>query len=410
LHAQAQEIIEWRGPGRTGVYQETGLLKKWPEQGPEMLWSLESLPKGHSSVSVTNDCLYLTGTVDEMDVLVAVDLKGKIKWQTPYGQAWNASWKDSRCTPTIEGNRVFVSSGLGDLACLNVISGEIIWKVKASEKFEGTFPRWGIAESILIVEDKVIYSPGGSKTTIVALDKNTGKTAWMSESLKDTPGYVSPIVENINGKKVIINVMAKYLLGVDAENGHILWHKNYADIENQESLKIGSSGSGPYINCITPIYKDGKIYVTSGYDHVGIMFNLKNNSELEIVWINKEMDVHHGGVVLLDGYIYGSNFLKVSTGSWCCIDWNTGKTMYETKWMNKGSVISAEGMLYCYDEKRGNIALVKATPEGFEPVNSFKVPLGKGPHWSHLVIKDKILYVRHMNALMAYSIAKGGGI
>ncbi len=399
------EKSQWRGENRDGIYNETGLLTEWPEEGPELLWSVSELPEGYSSVSVANGLIYSTGLKDTMDVLFALDLKGEKQWETPIGKGWMQSFPPSRCTPTVEGDKVWVTSGTGDIGCFNALTGEKIWLFNASRRFEGNFGNWGIAESPLIVNEKVIFTPCGDKTTMVALDKNTGETIWKSKTLNDKPGYASPIVAKINNKNVIINVLASNLIGVDAKNGDILFHKDYASISDEVSVAFWDGG--PFTNTNSPIYKDYNIYVTSGYDHVGVMFDLaKDLSKVEIKWIDKTLDVHHGATVLVDGYIYGSNWINNRKGDWCCIDWETGETKYTTTWKTKGSIISAEGKLYCYEEKTGFLALVNANPEKFDIISSFQIPLGKGPNWSHPVIKDGILYIRRMGALMAYNIKK----
>ena len=399
LLVNSQVVSEFRNLGRTGVYNETGLLKQWPAEGPKLLWYNDSLPAGHSSVSIVNNTIYLTGKTDSMDVLIALDMNGKIIWQVPYGRAWDQSFPESRCTPTIEGNHIYVSSGLGDLAKIDAPSGKIIWTVKAGEKFKAHFNAWGVAESIIIKGDMLFFSPIGKETTTVALNKNTGETIWQSESIGDSLAYVSPILVNYNNIDMIVNVGASYIFAVNAENGKILWKFKYIELDPPKE------DWAPSINCTTPLYSDGHIYVNSGYDHVGAMLKMNEDATaVELVYSDSLIDTHHGGVVKVGDYIYGSNWINNGNGNWCCIEWKTGKAKYETKWENKGSIIANDGMLYCYEEKRGNIALVKADPEKFEPISTFKVPYGKGPYWAHPVIKDGVLYVRHGGALMAYDI------
>jgi outer membrane protein assembly factor BamB len=401
---QAQ-YIEWRGLNRSGVYPETGLLKEWPAEGPKLLWVSEGMPKGFSSACVTPNGIFTTGITDSMDVVVALDKTGQLKWKTPYGRYWKASFSDSRCTPTYENGKIYVSSGSGDLACLDANTGNIIWQVKASEKFGGTYGEWGISESLLINGDQLYYTPGGPKTTMVALNKNTGETIWTSESLNDNPAYVSPMLINKDGKKLIVGLTELYVFGVNPDNGKILWKENYYNINSAASIKVWEGA--PKINTITPLYYNGNLYITKGYNHVGVMFKLSDNgTNVTQVWNDSVLDCHHGGVVLVDGYIYGSNWVDNGNGNWCCIDWNTGKKMYETTWYNKGSIISADGMLYCYDEKKGFVGLVKPNPNKFDLMSSFKVPKGSGPHWAHPVISDGVLYIRHGNALMAYDVKK----
>jgi outer membrane protein assembly factor BamB len=399
FHSDAQS--SWRGVDRSGIYNESGLLKTWPASGPEMIWFNQELPAGLSSVTFGNNSIYLTGIKENSDVLVALDTLGKIKWQTPYGRVWNGSYPESRCTPTVDGNRVYVTSGSGDLACIDADKGVIIWSLKASEIYKGTFGPWGIAESVIIDGNKLYYTPGGPETMTIALDKKTGNLIWKSESLNDCPGYVSPILINYSDKKFIVNVSGLHVFAVDTYNGKIVWKINHQDINGDKS----SGGNSPEIRCVTPLYYKGKIYVTGGYNAGGIMFNLTDGgNNAYVAWTDQVLDIHHGGAVLINGYIYGSNWLSNNDGNWCCIDWNTGEKKYEEHWKCKGSIISAEGLLYIYDERTGFVGLVKANPEKFDLISSFKISRGTGPHWAHPVIYKRKLYVRHGTSLMVFDI------
>ena len=346
-----------------------------------------------------NNTIYITGNSGSNgaeDILFALDMKGKVLWQTVFGRAWTGSSPESRATPTVEGNRVYTCSGFGDLACIDGTNGKIIWTYKGSELNKGTYGAWGIAEALLIDGNKIYFSPGGPETMTIALNKATGDVVWKSASLNDKPGYVSPILVNYAGKKMIINVSLGHVFGVDASNGEILWKVAHAPSSDGDDL----------IKCTTPLYKDGMVYVTGGYDTGGMMIKIaEDGKNANVVWTDSVLDNHHGGVLLINGYIYGSNWLNNSNGNWCCIDWKTGKKMWEEHWNTKGSIISAEGMLYIYEEKNGNIALLKANPEKFDLVSTFKVTQGKaGPFWAHPVIYNGVLYLRHTNALMAYNI------
>ncbi|MFN8206053.1 MAG: PQQ-binding-like beta-propeller repeat protein [Bacteroidales bacterium] len=392
----AQVTSEWRGPGRSGIYPEKNLLKQWPEGGPQLLWSRTDLPKGYSSLAIGNERLFLTGLQDSMDVLTALDLHGNVLWQSRYGRAWNGSYPESRSTPTIEGNRLYVSSGYGDLACLDASTGKLIWSVKTREQFDGSVGRWGIAESPLLHEDKVFFTCGGSKTTLVALDKSTGEVKWTTECLNETPSYVSPLLIKHGGKNQVVAVTENTILAVNPGTGNIEWKFNYGEYKPADARNNHST---------TPLFADGRLYMSSGYNHYSVMLQLNQGATAaSLVWVDSTLDVHLGGVVKVDNYIFGSNWLNNGNGNWACLDWNTGKTMYETKWHNKGSIISADGMLYCYEEKSGNLALVRPTPVKFDIVSSFKLSLGTGPHWAHPVISNGVLYVRHGEALMAFNL------
>lgn len=397
---EAQKINEFRPENRTGVSAETGLLKSWPADGPALLWSTADLAKGFSSPSFGTNTIYITGLTEKDDVLYALDMSGKILWKTVIGRAWTESYPESRATPTVEGNRVYTTSGYGDLACVDGTTGKVIWTYKGSELSKGTYGMWGIAESLLIDGNKIYFSPGGPETMTIALDKTNGKIIWKSASLGDKPGYVSPILVTYAGKKMLINVSLLHTFGVDVSNGTILW-----------SVAHGASsdpGMSRYdlIKCTTPLYKDGMVYVTGGYDTGGMMIKIGDDGKsAKVLWTDSTLDNHHGGVVLVDGYIYGSNWLTNSNGDWCCIEWKTGKKMWQEHWNCKGSIIAADGLLYIYDEKQGNVGLLKANPEKFELVSTFKITQGNtGPFWAHPVIQKGILYIRHTNALMAFNI------
>jgi outer membrane protein assembly factor BamB len=392
----AQQVSEWREENRTGVSEETGLLQSWPDNGPALMWATLELPKGFSSVSFGNNSIYVTGTEGSVDKLVAMDMNGTILWKKAMGRAWTQSYPDGRATPTVQGNRVYTCSGYGDLACFDGTTGEIIWSYRASEMNKGTYGSWGIAESILIDGDQVYFSPGGPETMTIALNKATGDLIWKSVSLNDKPGYVSPILIEYAGRKMLINVSLGHVFAVDPADGRILWKVRHQNPRKGRDM----------IMCVTPLYHDGKVYVTGGYDTGGMLVSIAEDGlNAKVEWTDEVLDVHHGGVVLIDGYIYGSNWLSNGDGNWCCIEWKTGKTMWEKHWNCKGSIISAEGMLYIYDEKRGNVGLLRANPEKFDLVSSFRVTRGNmGPFWAHPVIHHGILYLRHNNALMAYLI------
>lgn len=401
----AQVSNQWRGIHRDGIYYEENLLDKWPEGGPELLWYNDSIPTGYSQPTIGEELIYLTGLVDTIDYLIALDKKGLEQWRTPIGRAWTESFSDSRSTPTLANGKLYVQSGYCYVGCYDAKTGKEIWNIDAFTKFEGKTGIWGYSESLLVVDDKVLVTVGGHKTTVIALNANTGEIIWESKTLNDTTGYSSPILIEENNKKIAINVLANNVFGVDVSNGEILFSHNYSEVDDDRAFALWNSAGASRINTNNPVYFNKEIYVTSGYNHSGVKYKLSDDlSELSVVWTDSVLDVHFGGVVLVDGYIYGSNWINNGNGNWCCINWETGEAMYEHKWNNKGNIIYADSMLYLYDEKRGYIGLVKPNPEKFEVISSFRVPHGKGPHWGHLNIINGVLYVRHGTALMAYNI------
>lgn len=397
LHVQAQSTTQWRGENRSGHFPAENLLKEWPQGGPELLLHVDNLPESYSSVVVYKGLIYTTGILEEKEILTALSADGNILWSTTYGDAWSKSYPAARCTPTIEDGFAYLISGSGDLACVELSEGELVWSLDGYQKFGGQCGNWGVAESPLIVDDKMIYTPGGAQTTMVALDKKTGSTIWTSESLQDKSGYVSPLLIRRGLKNLIVTLTGDYIFCVNANNGNMLWKLKYIDIEKPMM--------GGDINPVTPLVKGNEIFITSGYNHTGLMLLMSDDySSVTVKWKSDELDVHHGGVVEHDGYIYGSNYTTIRTGNWLCLDWNTGELMYDQKWNNKGQVITSNGMLICYEERKGNMALVKATPDKFDLISEFTIEYGSGPHWSHPSIYQGRLYLRHGKSLLVYRI------
>jgi len=345
---------------------------------------------------VANGMLYVTGVKEKKEFLAAYTLSGERKWQTEYGSAWTKSFPPARTTPTLADGAAFVISGAGEVVRVNAATGEITWSKNAKTTFGGQVGPWGTAESPLIVDGKVIYTPAGNQTAMAALDMKSGETVWKSPSLNDKSAYVSPILIKHGEKALIVGVTSQYIFAVSPETGDLAWTFNYG--------KESAPKRGGTINCCSPIYYDGGLFVSSGYNHVGVMLTLAETGPPSVAWTSPDLDIHHGGAVLVEGLLYGSNWINNRQGNWVCVDWKTGETRFEKTWQTKGSVVAADGMLYCYDEKQGNVALVTPSSKTFDVVSSFKVTLGTQQHWCHPTISDGRLYLRHGDALMAFDI------
>lgn len=393
----AQDLVEWRGPNRSGNYPDQNLLKSWPEGGPKLLLAIDGVGNGYSSPVMYKNIIYVTGRKDTMDVISAYSPEGKKKWETPYGRAWARTFPESRCTPTIENNLIYLVSGMGEIACVDALTGKLQWKVDANKKYMGEPHKWGISESLAISDKAVFYVTGGEETSVVALDKTKGNLLWKTKSLGGTRAYASSVIIEKAGIKLLLAQTANDLMAINTENGEMVWSFNLVQYHT------GQTGVGANTN--TPLFCDNQIFVTSGYDHPAILLNLADDGQsVSVKWTNPDFDNHIGGVVKVGNYLFGSNWTNNTQGNWICVDWNTGKTMYETKWYNKGPIIYADGMLYCSEEKSGNLALVKPTPEKFDVISSFKIEKGAGPYWAHPAIFDGKLYVRHGESLVIYEI------
>jgi len=395
-------INGWRGINRDGIYNEKDLLTSWGDDGPQLLWFVETVGKGFSSPVVLNDKIFTTGLDDEetKEVFSAYTLKGNLLYQVIYGTAFTKSFPGTRTTPTIVENRAYMVSSQGETVCINTDDGTILWSVDGEKTFAREYGKWGSCESLLVIDNKVIYSPGGKQTTVVALDTETGETVWMSKSLEELGSYTSPLLISHNGKKQIIGFTEYKMFGINPDNGDFEWTFKDWNFE----YKDGMDG----ICANTPIYADGKVFVSNAYNMQSFMFELNNDAtDISLVWRNLDFGVHTGGMVLVNGVIYGSNFFSNSKGNWMAVDWNTGETKYKTdstEWKTKGPIIAANNLLFCCDERQGTMGLVNANPEKFEVISEFKIPHGEGPFWAHPAISNGVLYIRHGQALMAYKI------
>lgn len=394
--ATSQISYGWRNSDRSGIYSESELLKSWPSSGPSLLWESYEAGMGYSSVTVASDDVYITGRKGDMDVLTAFSQDGKKKWEVPYGKSSSSNYPDSRCTPTVSNGRIFLVSGQGDMVCVNK-DGKILWSVNHYQKYEGVHPRFGISESPLVVGNIVIGTPGGNKASMVAFDVKNGNVVWETSPLNNPTGYVNPILIEYGGKKMIITLSVDYIFAVDATSGRLIWKYNYS-AENSES---GTRKN----HTTTPVFRDGFLFVASGYDHTSVMLKLSPDGSVpRLVWKNSDIDPHVGGMVLIGNSIYASTFETTSFGKWICVDWTTGKTLWLDEWYNKGSVISADGMLYIFEEKSGHVGLVKPGDKKLEVISEFVVSKGSGPYWSHPVIDKGRLFIRHGEYLAVYSV------
>jgi outer membrane protein assembly factor BamB len=384
--APAADWPQFRGPNRDGTSSETGLMKQWPDGGPVELWSSEEVGEGFSSIAIADGLVYTCGMIDGLGYLFAFDLQGDLEFKVNYGPEWTKSYPGTRTTPTIEGDRLYLMSGQGRIACHNAKTGDVIWYVDTLKKFDGKNVRWGIAESILIDGENVICTPGGKNATVVALNKMTGEPIWTTKGLSQNSAYCAPQLAQRGSTRLILTMVEESIVGIDADSGQVHWqapHKVNYDIQ-----------------AVSPAYEDGMMFVTNGYGLGSHGYQLSpDGKSAEKKWFEKSLDVHHGGVVLVDGNVHGAS----TKGQWMCVDLATGNVKFSDKLVGKGSVIYVDGMLYGYGE-RGRVGLIKIMPNGYEMVSSFEVEKGSKQHWAHPAISDGRLYIRHGEALMCYDI------
>ena len=381
---------QFRGPNRDGKSADTGLRREWPADGPALLWAVEDLGFGYSTVAVADGVLYTTGLANAATTVYALDSEGRYVWQQTCGPGWTKTYPGSRSTPTVSRERLTVMTGNGRVVCLDRGTGDIVWAVDTQDRFKARVPNWGMAESLLVDEPLVFCTPGGSKATVAALDTATGDTVWACTDIDDTSAYCSPILVQRGPTRILITLLAKGLVGIDADKGRVLWQH---------------ARSVPYdIHAVSPVYADGLLYVTSGYGGArGELFELSaDGKKISKRWSDEILDCQLGGVILHRGYLFGASD-RNRGGNWVCLDLNTGAIAAEHPGVGKGAAAYADGMLYTYGES-GRVGLLPATPDAFQLVSSFAVTRGTQQHWALPVVADGRLYIRHGTALMAYDV------
>ncbi len=390
------QITQWRGPNRDGHFPDTSLLQSWPENGLELILEVEKIGKGWSSPILVDGVIYTTGMIDTLDHLSAIDFDGNIKWQIPYGRSWYKSFPDTRSTPVVEGDRIYVQSGMGRLGCFNKETGEEIWAVEVDKDYETEYHRWGNSETPLVFDNLVLLSPGGEKTSIVAFDKITGEMVWQTKSMGGPRAYASATIYEYKDFRYILAVIGTHILAINPKTGDIVWSYKYFNPEKWDQNGL--------IWTNTPVFHEDEIFLTMGYDYQAVMLKMDSTgTSVSPKFTDQTFDNHHHGVIYSDGYLYGSNWQNNKRGKWICMKWDTGEIVYVEDWDTKGAIIMADGLLYCYNEK-GNVGIVKPDPKGFDVISQFKISKGGGPHWAHPFIADGKLLIRHGDVLMVYDI------
>lgn len=397
----AADWPQWRGPDRTGVSAETGLLKRWPENGPPLLWTNRELGNGYSSPSIVGDRVYILGSRKSAEQVIALDAAtGKEQWAADIAPLFKNGWGDGpRGEATVDGSMLYAIGGQGTLVCVDTTTGKKMWSVRLREDLGGKMMSgWGYTESPLVDGNQVVCSPGGSKGTLAALDKKTGKLLWRSTDLTDDAAYASIIAADLGGVRQYVQMTGKGVAGVAAKDGKLLWH--YPK-DNYRTAVIP-----------TPVVVNAnEVFVTSGYsagcDLIRLTAKGDGTFEAASGYTNKNMVNHHGGVVKVGNHVYGFSDGK----GWTAIDLKTGTPAWaERNKLGKGSVTCADGKLYCYSEDEGTVVLVEASPDGWKEHGRFKIPeetkirSQRGKVWTHPVVANGLLYLRDQDLLFCYDI------
>jgi outer membrane protein assembly factor BamB len=380
---------QWRGPDRSGRSTDTGLLPQWPAGGPPALWTTSNLGGGYGSIAVSGDRIYVQGMQNRQSVVSALNrTDGKILWTKTIGSSGeNDRGSGPRGTPTVDADRLYVLTENGDLACLRTLNGTVVWQRNILRDFNGRNIPWLISESPLVDGNAVIVTPGGRGAGVAALDKMTGSTIWTTKELSDEAGYASPIVADVQGVRTVMTLTASAGVGVRRSDGKLMWR--YTRVANGTA------------NIATPIYSDNKVFYTSDYGTGGVLLGLQAQAgevRAQEVYFTREMQNHHGGVVLVDGYLYGFDNLILT-----CLEFATGKTMWRHRSVGKGSLAYADGRLYLFSEDNV-VGLAEATPTAYRETGRFQVRDQGWPSWAHPVVSGGRLYIRNQGTLTSYDI------
>jgi len=384
--ADAHEWPGWRGPNRDGKSPDTGLLKEWPPEGPKLLWKAENIGKGYSSVAVSRGLVYITGDADGMLRLFAFGLDGKEQWRVDVEPTWRGDHPGARATPTIDGGKLYLETAAGLVACLDAKTGKRLWSRHLVRDFGGKVPGWGYAESVLIYRTLAIVKPGG-KNCLVALNKATGATRWVSKGFDAGAEYSSCLGVPYRGAHLVFTGTRKGLVCVSARTGKVLFSNPWS--------------ANNTANCPTPAFQDGYVFWANGYGKGGICLKIAVASRRLLAreaWTTRDMVCHHGGYVVHNGYIYGNH-----DGGWTCLELKTGRKMWHERGVGKGSLCWADGMLYLFGERGGQAALATCSPRGMEIKGRVRVE-GSGPSWAHPVVVGGRLYLRYDTNLYCFDV------
>lgn len=394
LSSQAADWPTFRGADRTDVSTETGLLKKWPSDGLKQVWLNKDAGLGYSGFAIVGGTLYTMGSRDAVEYVIAIDVAtGKEKWSAEAGALLTNGWGDGpRATPTVDGDKVYALSGKGILICLGTADGKEIWRASMTE-LGGKVPGWGYCESPLIEGNLVITTPGGPQGTLAAFDKTTGKLAWQSSEWTDLAQYASAIVADLNGARQIIQLTMQNVAGVNAADGKVLWKSEFP----------GKTAVIP-----TPIFKERQVFVAAGYGVGCKSVKIGANNAVEELYASTDMINHHGGVILVDGNLYGYS----EKAGWTCMDFKTGAVKWtEKSALGKGAIHYADGCFYLLEERTGTVVLIKASDKGWNEQGRFTLSPQttqrnpKGMVWTHPVVSGGKLYLRDQELLFCFDVS-----
>lgn len=384
----AQDTFQWRGPDREGIYPETGLLKEWPADGPELLWHYDGLGDGYSSAAIFNGNIFVSGAEGDDGFIYALDSEGNLLWKSPYGKEWTESYPGARSTPLVYNDKLYMVSGMGRIFCMNPADGKMVWDIDLVKAYGARNIKWGITENLAFLGEKIFCTPGGEVHNVIALNKDTGELIWTSPANGEVSAYCSPNVVEYNGINLLITQTASSIVCLNADNGEMLWSHPQPNTWS--------------VHANTPYYDDGFVYCVSGYGQGGVKLKLSADAKsVTELWRETNINGRMGSFIVMGGYVYGPDDKGLK---WYGLNWENGETVFAENMIKAGNITAADGMLYLYGND-GKIMLAEPKDGQIIEKSMLRVPYGTDQHWAYPVIYDKKLYVRHGNSLMVYNLA-----
>lgn len=397
----AADWTVFHGPQGDNKSPDTGLLKKWSEGGPKLLWTADTIGTGFSSVSVAGGKIYTSGNIQrdgkDFSMVFCLDLSGNLLWSKENGPAHvdRRKYPGTRGTPTVDGNLLFDVSPLGQVTCYDLTKeGNVIWSKNLLQDYEAPMPQWILGHSIVIEGDHAICMVGGAKALAVALNKKTGEpvTLYPPATENSPASYASPYLFDFEGTRVLLLHSKISAEGYDVKTGKPLFSIPW---RNRTTTNITQS-----------IYREGHLFMSSGYGFGAKGFKLTKNADGTIhpeeLWFTQPFDNHHGGLVLVDDYVYGTT----SRGNWGAIHFLTGKVGYLARPVGEeGAVHFADGLIYGLSYDSRTVFLWEPKPTEFVELGRFTLPQeASGKTWAHPVVINSRLYLRHDKYLYCYDV------
>ncbi len=367
------------GPDADGKSPESGINTDWNAKPPAVLWRVSMADGGFSGPAVADGVVYLIDRDGDNEVIRAISLAdGAERWRFAYAEPGRENMGRTRATPTVADGMVYTVSRYGTVLALDAAKGTEKWRVNVVKDHKGELPQWEMAHSAVIDGEALVAVAGGPDAHVVTLDKLTGKLRWAGGGTYK-PGYATPVVTTLNGRKQYVVFAGTAVVGITAEDGTVVWSLPW-----KTSFDVNAPG---------PITVGGdRLLVASGYRHGMALLQIKGDAVTEL-WANPNVSPHWSTPIVHDGHIYGTT----TPGHLVCLVLDTGAEVWRSKGEGKGfehgGLCALAGKLVVIEGNTGAIVLVDMSPEAYVERGRIN-PLNTSKCWVAPIIADRKLLVR----------------